>query len=80
MKDKYMRQIVPAGYAVPQKEILRLTEELRQARAVELAQASEKDRARIEKEISREVRRRSTRPHGLGGAILHFLGQERVRK
>jgi hypothetical protein len=69
-----MKQIVPPGYAVPQKEIQRLTEELRQARAGELAQASEKDRARIEKEISREVRRRSARHHGLGGAILHLFG------
>jgi len=74
MNAKFMRPIVPSGYAVPQKEIQRLTEELRQARAGELAQASEKDRARIEKEISREVRRRSTRLHGLGGAILHLFG------
>ena len=56
-----MNRIVPPGYAVPQKEILRLTEELRQARAGELAKASEKDRARIEKEISREVQRKFTK-------------------
>jgi hypothetical protein len=58
MNDKLMRPIVPPGYAVPQKEIQRLTDELRQARAGELAKASEKDRARIEKEISREARRK----------------------
>ena len=69
-----MRQIVPAGYAVPQKEIQRLTEELRQTRAGELATASEKGRARIEKEISREVRRRTTKLHGLHGSILHLFG------
>jgi hypothetical protein len=69
-----MKQIVPPGYAVPQKEIQRLTEELRQARAGELATASAKDRARIEKEISREARRKSTKPHGLGGTVLHLLG------
>ena len=68
-----MKQIVPPGYAVPKKDIQRLTEELRQARAGELATASEKDRARIEKEISREVRRKTARPHGLGGAVLHLF-------
>jgi hypothetical protein len=73
MNDEFMKQIVPPGYAVPKKEIQRLTEELRQARAGELAAASEKDRARIEKEISIEVRRRITKPHGLGGAVLHLL-------
>jgi hypothetical protein len=73
MKDEFMKQIVPPGYAVPQKEIQRLTQELRQSRAGELAQASEKDRARIEKEISREVRRKTTRLHGLGGSILHLF-------
>jgi len=74
MNDKFMKQIVPPGYAVPKQDIQRLTEELRQTRAGELATASEKDRARIEKEISREVRRRITRPHGLGGTILHLFG------
>jgi len=68
-----MKQIVPLGYAVPKKEIERLTEELRQARAGELATASEKDRARIEKEISREVRRKFTKLHGLGETVLHLF-------
>jgi hypothetical protein len=73
MNDKFMKQIVPPGYAVPKQDIQRLTEELRQTRAGELATASEKGRARIEKEISREVRRKITRHHGLGGAFLHLL-------
>jgi hypothetical protein len=68
-----MKQIVPPGYAVPQKEIQRLTEELRQARAGELAAASEKDRARIEKEITREVRRKIAGPHGLAGSVLRLF-------
>jgi hypothetical protein len=67
-----MRQIVPPGYAVPQKEIQRLTDELRQARAGELAAASGKDRARIEKEITREVRRKTTKLHGLT-YVLHLF-------
>ena len=74
MNATIMRPIVPPGYAVPQKEMQRLTEELRQARAGELAKASAKDRARIEKEISREVRRRTTKLHGLHGSILHLFG------
>ena len=74
MNGKFMRPIVPPGYAVPKQEIERLTGELRQARAGELARASEKDRARIEKEISREVRRRTTKLHGLHGSILHLFG------
>jgi hypothetical protein len=67
-----MKSIVPPGYAVPQQEIQRLTEQLRQARAGELAGASEEVRARIEKEISREVRKKLTKPHGLG-AVLYLL-------
>ena len=53
-------QIVPPGYAVPKKEIERLTEELRQARAAELAKASEKDRVphRKRNPRSREVKRK----------------------
>jgi hypothetical protein len=73
MNDKFMRQIVPSGYAVPKAEIQRLTEELRQARAGELAKASDKDRARIEKEISREVKRKITAihpPHHSDSGIL----------
>jgi hypothetical protein len=53
-----MKPIVPLGYAVPKHEIERLTEEARQARAAELAGASEQDRARIEKQIKREVSRK----------------------
>ncbi len=67
-----MRKIVPSGYAVPKKEIQRLIEELRQTRAGELAKASEKDRARIEKEISLEVRKRITKLHRMGGYGLHL--------
>ena len=74
MIGKFMRPIVPPGYAVPQKEIQRLTEELRQARAGELAKASEKERARIEKEISLEVRLKFTKGRRLGGSVLHFGG------
>ena len=68
-----MRKIVPSGYAVPKKEIQRLTEELRQARAGELANASEKDRARIEKEISLDVRKKITKFGRLSGFILHLI-------
>jgi hypothetical protein len=67
-----MSKIVPTGYAVPQKEIQRLTEELRQARAAELAGASEKDRARIAKEISRQARLKIAKRGDLGGWILHI--------
>ena len=68
-----MRPIVPPGYAVPQQVIQRLTEELRQARAGELARASEKDRARIEKQISQAVRRKIKgilSSHGLETSVL----------
>jgi len=74
MNGKFMRPIVPPGYAVPKQEIERLTGELRHARAGELAKASEKDRARIEKEISREVRRKITKGRRLGGSVLHLSG------
>jgi hypothetical protein len=57
-----MKQIVPPGYAVPKVEIDRLTNALREARAVELAGASERDRARIEKEIRRQVQRKIKLP------------------
>lgn len=50
-----MNQIVPRGYAIPKVDIKRLTEELRASRSQELANASERDRARIEKEIERDV-------------------------
>ncbi|MGA2541950.1 MAG: hypothetical protein ABSG78_10400 [Verrucomicrobiota bacterium] len=69
-----MRPIVPPGYAVPKQEIERLTGELRQARAGELARASEKDRARIEKEINREVQRKIAKLGGLGAFVRHFGG------
>jgi hypothetical protein len=72
MNGKFMRPIVPPGYAVPKQELQRLTGELRKSRADELARASEKDRTRIEKEISREVRRKITKGHRLGGSVLHF--------
>jgi len=74
MNDKFMKQIVPAGYAVAKQDIQRLTEELRQARAGELATASEKDRARIEKEINREVQRKIAKLGGLGAFVRHFGG------
>jgi hypothetical protein len=67
-----MKAIVPPGYAVPKKEIERLTAELRQARAAELAKADDKRRARIEKEISREVQRKAGRKGGWGRLILHL--------
>ncbi|HEX3718941.1 MAG TPA: hypothetical protein VH595_13310 [Verrucomicrobiae bacterium] len=54
--DILMNQIVPRGYAVPKVDIKRLTDELRASRAQELANASEQDRARIEREIEMEVR------------------------
>jgi hypothetical protein len=47
-----MNQIVPRGYAIPKADIKRLTEA---SRSQELATASERDRARIEKEIERDV-------------------------
>ena len=58
-----MKSVVPHGYAIPQEHIKRLTEELRTARAIELAAASEQERARIEEEIKKEVQRK-LRPHG----------------
>jgi hypothetical protein len=67
-----MKAIVPPGYAVPKKEIARLTEELRQTRSAELARADDKGRARIEKEIAREVQRKAGRKGGWGGLILHL--------
>jgi hypothetical protein len=69
-----MRKIVPPGYAVPKQEIQRLTEELRQARAGELAKASDKDRARIEKEISLEVLKKSTKLDRLWRYVRHLAG------
>ena len=53
-----MRSIMPPGYSQEAKR-RRLEEELRQARAAELAAADKKQRARIEKEIRAEVNRRS---------------------
>jgi hypothetical protein len=72
MNGKFMRPIVPPGYAVPKQELQRLTGELRKSRADELARASEKDRTRIEKEISREVQRKIAKPDRLGGFVWHF--------
>ena len=51
-----MRSIMPHGYSLPARR-KRLEEELRQARASELAAADEKQRARIETEIRAEVNR-----------------------
>jgi hypothetical protein len=65
MEAKFMRKIVPSGYAVPKKEIQRLTEELRQARAGELANASEK-------EISLEAQKKITNLGRLKGYVLHL--------
>jgi len=81
MNDKFMKPIVPSGYAVPKHEIERLTEELRQARASELAGASDQDRARIEKQIKLEVRRKilvldPQRRSGWLGRILHSPSNE----
>jgi hypothetical protein len=73
MKAEFMKQIVPPGYAISKEEIQRLTEELRQARSGELAKASEKDRARIEKEISLDVRKKITKFGRLSGFILHLI-------
>ena len=72
MKAEFMKQIVPPGYAISKEEIQRLTEELRQARAGELANASEKDRARIEKEISLEAQKKITNLGRLKGYVLHL--------
>jgi hypothetical protein len=63
-----MRSIMPHGYEHKAKR-KRLGDELRQARAAELAGADRKQRARIEKEISAEVDKR------LGKSILRsFFG------
>jgi hypothetical protein len=62
MTGKVMKSIVPRGYAVPQSEIKRLADEVRAARAGELAGASEQDRVRIEEEIQREVRGKVRKP------------------
>jgi BMFP domain-containing protein YqiC len=53
-----MRQIVEHGYAIPKAEIDRLTQELRKARADELANASPERRKEIEKEIHRAVQQK----------------------
>jgi hypothetical protein len=58
MERKRMKQVVPHGYAIPQEHIKRLTDELRTARAVELAAASEQERTRIEEEIKKEVQKK----------------------
>jgi hypothetical protein len=52
-----MRSIMPPGYT-RNAERKRLENELRQARAGELAAADEKQRASIEKEIHAEIDRR----------------------
>jgi DNA-binding transcriptional MerR regulator len=67
-----MKDIVPSGYAVPREEIKRLMDELRQSRAAELASATEHDRARIDKEIRREVERKihKLHPRGLFSTLL----------
>jgi hypothetical protein len=49
-----MRSIMPPGYSLDAKR-KRLEDELRQAKAAELAGADKKQRARIEKEIRAEV-------------------------
>lgn len=53
-----MKPIVPHGYAVPLEDLKRLTEELRAARAAELANASAQERIRIEEKIKKEVRKK----------------------
>jgi hypothetical protein len=66
-----MKSIVPRGYAVPQSEIKRLADEVRAARAGELAGASEQDRVRIEEEILREVRGKIGRASEANRKSLH---------
>ena len=61
-----MGSIMPPGYSQQAKR-KRLENELRQARAAELAAADKKQRARIEKEIRAEVDKR------LGSSISHSL-------
>jgi len=73
MNDKFMKPIVPSGYAVPKHEIERLTEELRQARASELAGASDQDRARIEKA---DQIRGATQDIGAGSAAPFRLARQ----
>jgi|HubBroStandDraft_1064217.scaffolds.fasta_scaffold284266_1 hypothetical protein len=54
---RVVRSIMPHGYELAAKR-KRLENELRQARAAELAVADKKQRARIEKEIRAEVNKR----------------------
>ncbi len=67
------RRIMPPGYSteIPRK---RLEEQLRQARADELAQASFLKRKRIELEIKVEVKRQFNRARvSRGGHVLWML-------
>jgi hypothetical protein len=57
-----MRSIMPPGYSHETKR-RRLENELRQARAGDLAGADKKQRARIEKEIRAELDRRLGKDH-----------------
>ena len=66
-----MRSIMPPGYEYKAQR-KRLEEELRQARAGELAGADRKQRAGIEKEIRAELDRR------LGKALLRDFFSENV--
>jgi hypothetical protein len=70
-----MKHVVPHGYAIPQAQIKRVTEELRAARAAELAAASAPERARIEAEIKKEVRKKldPRRTFELGGWVGRLL-------
>jgi len=67
-----MRSIMPPGYSHEAKR-RRLENELRQARAGDLAGADKKQRARIEKEIRAELDRRLGKDHSRALVRGHVL-------
>ena len=71
-----MRSIMPPGYSHGAKR-KRLENELRQAKAAELAGADQKQRARIEKEIRAEVDRQLGKD--LRPTFLHDWVQDHPR-
>ena len=65
-----MGSIMPPGYSQQAKR-KRLENELRQARAAELAAADKKQRARIEKEIRQAAQQKIHRKGRIGSHLLY---------
>jgi hypothetical protein len=69
------QQIMPPGYSL-EFQRKKLEGQLRQGRAAELAQATGRERKRIEKEIKAELERQIKKPFfgcGAGGSVLWML-------